>query len=205
MFFNAASGSYAYAKMKRVDFKSAIWFSLATLPGAVLGALTTKFIPRLVYQVGFGVLLLGMAAFLIARPEPKAKVEGEGVVRSSLSKLRLGVLLSLGVGYVSSLLGIGGGIIHVPLLVHALEFPVHTATATSHMVLAVSALAGTVTNALQGHLDQVVAQVAWGAVGVIAGAQIGARLSNRVHGAAIVRSLGVALALVAVRLLLGAR
>ena len=39
-------------------------------------------------------------------------------------------------GFVSSFLGIGGGIIHVPLMVAALGFPVHVATATSDFVLA---------------------------------------------------------------------
>jgi hypothetical protein len=57
--------------------------------------------------------------------------------------LRRGALYSLGVGFVSSFLGIGGGVIHVPLLVRALGFPTHLATATSHFVLAIMAGAGT--------------------------------------------------------------
>ena len=37
VFFNAASGSVAYARMKRIDYKSGIIFSIATIPGAILG------------------------------------------------------------------------------------------------------------------------------------------------------------------------
>ena len=46
VFFNAASGSVAYAKMKRIDYKSAIIFSIATLPGSIIGALITSYLPR---------------------------------------------------------------------------------------------------------------------------------------------------------------
>lgn len=46
------------------------------------------------------------------------------------------------VGFISSIFGIGGGIIHVPVMIYALAFPPHMATATSHFVLAVSSFMG---------------------------------------------------------------
>jgi uncharacterized membrane protein YfcA len=201
VFFNAASGSYAYAKMKRIDYHAALWFAGATIPGAIIGALVTTYIPRSVFQMGFGALLLAGSIFLVFKPEPRPR---QGEAHPDLVKVRFkwGVLLSVGVGFLSSMLGIGGGIIHVPALVHLIGFSVHTATATSHMVLAISALAGTLTNIAQGHLAGMAGQVTWASVGVIVGAQFGARLSNRVHGATIVRWLGVALALVALRVIM---
>src|SRR5919106_4850228 len=45
VFFNALSGSSAYARMKRIDYKSCVIFSIATIPGAILGALSTAYIP----------------------------------------------------------------------------------------------------------------------------------------------------------------
>ena len=44
----------------------------------------------------------------------------------------VGILLSVFVGFLSSLLGVGGGFIHVPALSRILNFPFHVATATSH-------------------------------------------------------------------------
>ncbi len=59
-------------------------------------------------------------------------------------------LLSIIVGYLSPLLGIGGGIIHVPALANWLQFPVHVATATSHFILAVMATVSVITNIVKG-------------------------------------------------------
>ena len=66
----------------------------------------------------------------------------------------IGIGLSFFVGYFSSFLGIGGGIIHVPALVWFLHFPVHIATATSHFILAIMALAGTLVHVWTGALAQ---------------------------------------------------
>src|SRR3970040_2945330 len=54
VFFNALSGTVAYARMKRIDYRSGILFSLATVPGAILGALSTSYIPRRTLNVIFG-------------------------------------------------------------------------------------------------------------------------------------------------------
>ncbi|MDQ6815137.1 MAG: sulfite exporter TauE/SafE family protein, partial [Bacteroidota bacterium] len=39
VFLNAASGSVAYAQLKRIDYKSAIIFAVAALPGSIIGVL----------------------------------------------------------------------------------------------------------------------------------------------------------------------
>ena len=112
----------------------------------------------------------------------------------------LGVIISVFVGYISSLLGIGGGIIHVPVLVHVLNFPVHIATATSHFVLAVMSLSGTVVHVSSGVLSKGMLQTIALSIGVLFGAQLGARLSNRFHGVWIIRSLAIALGIVGIRI-----
>lgn len=64
----------------------------------------------------------------------------------------VGIGLSVAVGYLSNLLGIGGGVIHVPAMTYVLHFPVHIATATSQFTLAVMALAGTLVHLATGSL-----------------------------------------------------
>jgi hypothetical protein len=218
VFFNALSGSAAYARMRRVDYRSGLLFAAATVPGAILGALTTAYIPRHLFDLIFGLLLVAMGAVLLRSPHPRREtateaprgalhrvlVEASGTRHAYAYNPVLGVGLSLVVGYLSSLLGIGGGIIHVPALVHLLNFPVHIATATSHFILAIMTLAGSLVHFATGALARTVGRVVPLALGVCLGAQLGARLSDRVHGVWIMRGLALALAFVGLRILLQA-
>lgn len=214
VFFNALSGTLAYRKMKRIDYKSGLIFAVATIPGSLLGAFTTSYIPRNIFNGIFGVLLLLAAFFLLLRPKkeqesvkevPKSYIirtliDAEGKEYSFAYNSTLGISLSLVVGYLSSLLGIGGGIIHVPALVHLLNFPVHIATATSHFILAVMSLSGSAIHLATGVLSKGISQTIALAIGVLFGAQLGARLSKRFQGVWIIRSLAIALGLVGIRI-----
>ncbi len=216
VFFNALSGSAAYARMKRIDYKSGLLFSVATIPGAILGALTTAYIPRQLFNGLFGLLMIAASAFLILRPNKEQETEGKktghnfvrnlveanGTMHNFSYNPIVGVGLSLLVGYISSLLGIGGGIIHVPVLAHLLNFPVHIATATSHSTLAAMALVGTIVHVATGAFHHGVRRTIFLAIGVLLGAQLGARLSNRVQGGWIIRGLAIALGFVGIRILI---
>jgi hypothetical protein len=217
VFFNALSGSIAYARQRRIDYRSGIAFAAATLPGSVLGVLLVAFAPRRLFDALMAALLAGLSVWLItghpdsgepsqSRPgTPRTITDRQGQTYRYNVPIRRGVLYSLGVGFVSSFLGIGGGVIHVPLLVRALGFPTHVATATSHFVLANMAAVGSVTHILTGGfaggtgLHRAVAL----SVGVVGGAQVGAWISQRIQGEIIQRLLAVALAALAARLLIG--
>jgi hypothetical protein len=116
-----------------------------------------------------------------------------------------GILYSAGVGFISSLLGIGGGVVHVPIMITLLRFPVHVAVATSHFVLAISAASGSAVHLSNGDLAGAnLLRALLLSAGVIPGAQLGARLAQRFKGPAIVRLLAVALFALGIRLLLSA-
>jgi len=216
VFFNAFSGSAAYARMQRIDYKSGVLFALATMPGAVIGALTTTYMPRRAFDLVFGLCMLLAALFLLLRretpPQPAPPPSAHRVVRSVIEAdgtqhtfsydRRVGIGLSLAVGYFSSLLGIGGGIIHVPAMAHVLHFPVHIATATSHFTLAVMALTGTLVHIVTGTFHHGVRRTIVLSLGVLLGAQLGARFSHHVQAQWILRSLAVALGLVGIRILM---
>jgi uncharacterized protein len=216
VFFNALSGSFAYAKMKRIDYKSGLIFIAATIPGSILGAYTTSFIPRNIFNGIFAVLLIGIAIFSSVRPAidkqlkhetPKGHIRRniidiEGVIHIFSYNPLLGIVISLFVGYLSSFLGIGGGIIHVPVMIHILNFPVHIATATSQFVLAAMSLSGSLVHLASGTLVKGLLQIIALSIGVIFGAQLGARLSNRIHGIWIIRILAIAQVVIGIRLLI---
>jgi uncharacterized membrane protein YfcA len=128
-------------------------------------------------------------------------VDAHGITYEYNFNWLLGMTISIIVGYVSSFLGIGGGIIHVPALSYFLNFPVHIATATSHFILAIMALTGTVVHILTGTFAHGVHRTVALAIGVVIGAQIGARLSEKVRGPWIIRALAMALGIVGLRIL----
>lgn len=219
---NAASGSVAYIRAGRVDFKAGIIFAICTIPGSILGVITTRYIPRGAFDILFGIILIGLAIFLFIKTGKKKKssvvvAKRKGWVQQKLTDkagdyfeyaydLRLGILISIAVGYFSPLLGIGGGIIHVPALTEMLHFPVHIATATSHFILAIMATVSVIVHLTEGvYNDPYVLKMTIGfIIGVIPGAQLGAYLSKKLSGNAIVRALAVSLGLVGIRILFSA-
>jgi uncharacterized membrane protein YfcA len=212
---NATSGAIAYGRQRRIDLRSGTLFAIATLPGSVAGVLLARSIPRGPFDIAFAVVLLALA-LVVTRvrtdqgppaPEgrawgyvPRVLIDAQGTAHRYHVRLPLGMALSFVIGFASSLLGIGGGFIHVPALIAVLGFPVHIATATSHFVLAVTATVGTVTHLLAGDLASTWPRAVAIGLGAVVGAQAGARLSQRVQGSLIVRILALALVIVALRL-----
>lgn len=219
VFLNAASGSIAYARQRRIDYRAGLLFATATAPGALVGAVATGFVPRDAFETAFGALLLAIACWLllprprriVTTPPPRrylrrllTDTHGD-TYRYSFDPL-LGVVLGLVIGFVSSLFGVGGGVIYVPAMILLLRFPAYVATATSTFTLMFTAGAGALVHLLAGRYEGVLAEELALGAGVLAGAQLGALVSERfVHRQAIVvRALSLALVAVGLRLLFGA-
>jgi uncharacterized protein len=216
VFFNAASGSVAYARQRRIDYRSGSVFALATLPGSVLGALLAGAVSRTLFNTLMGVALIAMSVWLAAEHEPAEPKENpggsprvitdrQGHIYRYQAKVREGALYSVAVGFASSFLGIGGGVVHVPLMATVLGFPTHLATATSHFVLVFMAASGSLTHVLTGTFShgQGLHRALELSIGVIVGAQVGARLSQRLSGRHIQRLLAAGLLGLGVRLVAG--
>jgi uncharacterized membrane protein YfcA len=216
IFFSALSGSLGYARLRRIDYRTGLAFALATIPGAIVGAAATNWLPRHAFDLTFGLLLIVVSIYLATRAgatsgrrlaslRPNAQrslTDSAGVIYSYSFNRELGITISFFVGFIASFLGIGGGIIHVPAMVSLLSFPAHVATATSVFVLMFTALTGTAVHIVDGSLAEGWTRIVPLAVGVVAGAQIGARLSGRLPAAIIVRLLAGALFVVAIRLIM---
>lgn len=200
VFFNAYSGTVVYMRMGRVDYRAAVLFTAAGLPGAVIGVLLVHEVPRQLFDPFFGILLLGIGALLVFNPLGNVGEHGDAATDRSL----LGAVGSAYVAVISSLAGIGGGVIHVPFLIRVLRQPPHIATATSHFVLTFMALTATICHIFLGEFERGLPQTMFLAIGVMMGAPIGAALSTRLKGSVIVRLLALALCGVGVRLLIRA-
>jgi uncharacterized membrane protein YfcA len=214
-FFNALSGSIAYYRLKRIDYRSGLFFSAASAIGAVIGANITVLLSRGLFQYIFGSTVILVAVYLFVRPQRRRSgipgrllrvsrrlTDVDGTSFSYSFSLLWGIAISFGVGLISGLLGIGGGIIHVPAMMQLLSFPAHVATATSHFVVAITTLAAVITHVVNGAYTAGIRRAAVLSVGAIIGAQFGARLSQKVSGVWIIRVLAAGLALVGIRLLI---
>ena len=218
VFFNALSGSFAYARLKRIDYFTGMIFAAAGLPGAIVGALLVSAVPRELFDAIFGVMLFVLAGYTLwaagRTAAIRAPLRGRGVITREMHgheegevfrysyNVWQGVAYSAVVGFVSSLLGIGGGVIHVPIMITLLRFPVHIAVATSHFVLAIMSGGGSIVHLSTGELaGQNIVRALLLSIGVIPGAQLGARLAQVLKGPWIVRLLAIALFALGFRLI----
>lgn len=88
--------------------------------------------------------------------------------------------IGLLMGFLSGLLGIGGGVALMPLLLYGVGMRVRMAAGTGVLVLLATALVGTATHASAGHVDLRVAVMLLVGSGI--GAQVGASLTARLNG-----------------------
>jgi uncharacterized protein len=198
---NACSGSIAYAKMKRISYRTGLVFAIAAIPGAAVGAIITDYISTRTFELAFGLVIILAGAYLFVSVRKQLDSQQADAKTIPPFNMRLGVLISVFVGLLSSILGIGGGIVHVPMMVYLLNFPVHFATATSHFILAIITGAGTIVHIYRGDLAGQWPIILSLSIGVIAGAQIGAIASQKFKSVWIIRLLAVALAIVGLRVL----
>lgn len=199
VFLNAISGTFAYVKQKRVYFKAAIPFAIATLPGAFLGSLVSDYFTGPSFSLAYGIFILFIAVIMYWNSSNKKVIAYEFNEKLFQSRKKLGIILSGFVGFISSIFGIGGGVIHVPTMIYALSFPPHMATATSHFVLAVSSFFGVISHIMLNHVVWVPALSV--GIGAVIGAQIGARLSRKTRPRSIILLLCLALFLLGIRMI----
>ena len=114
------------------------------MPGAFLGSLVSDYFTGPSFSLAYGIFILFIAVIMYWNSSNKKVIANEFNEKLFQSRKKLGIILSGFVGFISSIFGIGGGVIHVPTMIYALSFPPHMATATSHFVLAVSSFFGVI-------------------------------------------------------------
>ena len=110
-------------------------------------------------------------------------------------------LIGLVAGVFSTLFGVGGGIVIVPLLVALVAFPIHAATATSLGAILVTATAGVVLYALRGDVHPGYAALV--GLPAVAGAVIGTHVQGQLSSGRLTLGFAVLLAAVGVWLIVG--
>lgn len=184
--FNAISGSAAYLVKHLVVVKAALFFGLATIPGAFLGSYVAEYFTGTGFRLCFGVFLLVLGCYMFYKTYAKGSQPLDAQMPEQYN-LWLGMACSVVVGFFASALGIGGGIIHVPFMIYVLHFPVHRAIATSTCILAISSLAGVLSHAYLLHILWQPALCV--GIGAVAGAQLGVRLAAKSQSQHLLRAV----------------
>ncbi len=210
-----SAGVARHLRMKNVDFVSVLVLGSAGMCGAVLGK---NLMDLLQWQLGqdhfstvmrvLYLVLLLTTAWLVYRG-PSEKHQGKSLLQrlpipprirllgGSLSGVSLPGLLAVGVGIgaMTGLLGIGGGVLFMPILLLVVGLTAHQAVGTSLGAMVLSAVAGTAAHALKGNVNFWIAMTML--VGSSIGVQIGAAICQRINARGLRRSFSIVVLLTA--------
>lgn len=212
----SSASAGVYLERHVADLRLGMTLELFTASGALVGGLVAFLLSEQVLAGLFTVLLVYTALTMARRREPEPEPSAPAVVanpnanpgpgvatddvpasmpdrpRYVVHRLGWGIVGSLFAGLVSALLGIGGGLVKVPVMHLVMGVPLRVATATSNLMIGITAAASAIIYLLRGGIDVYVAGPT--AVGVFVGASIGSRTVHRID-VRILRMLFVAVLL----------
>lgn len=211
--FTSSASTVNYSRQRRIYYRIGLILAMATVPGSYLGAHITSIIDEQLLGLIFGVFLLFIALRMIFKLDLHSKknsdekktntnptANSEGSLLKSRRHVLLGSTLSFFGGLSSGLLGIGGGSLLVPIMVLAMNMPIHITVATSMFTMIFTSGSGVMRHFSLGNIDFGYAVLI--ALGTIFGAQLGAYTSKRISSRNLKRIFGAILIIVGTRMIL---
>ena len=193
----SVSSTIAYARSNKIQYMLGIKMALLSIPGAIIGSFFSTGIDPGYFRFLLAIILIGTGIYLMFR---NAITKGNSF---SLESIWIKILFFSGTfvaGIISSLFGIGGGVIFVPLMILIVGITMHLAAPTSQFVLMITSLVGLTTHMILGNPEYLPAILL--SVGAFGGAQIGSRLSTRLSEQKLRLILGFTFVGIAVRLII---
>ncbi|MSO30848.1 MAG: sulfite exporter TauE/SafE family protein [Acidobacteria bacterium] len=201
------------AGQQLINLRLGMVLEVATTAGSLLGGITAQFVAETTLQRLFGVVAVAIALVMVTRlrrsnviRDPNADPgrfggrfydeESGGVVTYRIRRLPVALSASFIAGNVSSLLGIGGGVIKVPILNAWCGMPMRAAAATSALMIGVTATGGAIIYYGHGDLQALVAAPA--VLGVQLGSWAGVKLTRHAPVKWLKLMMAAVLAMVAV-------
>jgi uncharacterized membrane protein YfcA len=207
--FTAVAATLNFSRQRRIYYKTGLVLAVTTVPGASLGAYLTTILPPRLLGIILGAMLIPIALYVIADAGHRQGTEGKtsqlsGKSDSELVRSRdtmlIGVSLCFLGGLGSGLLGIGGGVLIVPIMTLAMGMPIHVATATSMFTMIFTTMSGVTQHYLASHISFEYALLL--AFGTVIGAQVGAYTSKKVSSRNLRIFFGLMLIVVGIQIIL---
>ena len=194
----SASSTLVFRKNKRVDVPLVLVLEAVTATGAFAGGLGSVRFSGASLSIGFAAFIVFAALFMIfpVKTDKPSTIDKQGpfrwkrVLGDDRYSINLLVALpaSFAAGMASGLLGVGGGLVKVPLMVLLLGIPMDIAVGSSALMIGITATTGFAGHAVNGHWDWKLSLIL--AVVVFVGAQIGARFSLKINKHTLKRVFG---------------
>ncbi len=202
--------SAATAGRQLINLRLGMVLEVATAAGGVAGGLTAQMLSPKVLQVGFAVVAVFVAMAVVnSREAPPLPPEADTgrlggrftdhhtgeTVNYAVQRLHVSLIASFLAGNLSTLLGIGGGVVKVPVLVTWSGIPMRVAAATSAFMIGVTATSGAVI--YYGHGEMIPGLAAAAVLGTLIGSGFGLRGAARARARGLRRLLAGVLLVVA--------
>ena len=195
VFANASTSVFGYWKLKTIDVRLGLLITAGAVPGSVLGVFFAHHISGTWFDVSYGSLLIILAIATIVRRGVALRPAGE---RTFLHNPPVAIAVGLFLGICSSLFGVGGGIISVPIMLIAARMVPHIVSATSTFVIFLTAPVGVITHGIAGDISWPLALPL--VIGALAGGYLAPTISKRLSSPQLINLLAAAFVLGAVGL-----
>jgi len=201
------SSTLGHRKRGNVDWHMVGFLALGGALGAFFGSTAAAWLPGAQLKASFGVMqiIIGLKLLFFHPHLPPERPDRPA--NRSLA------LVGLAGGFFSAFFGVGGGVIAVPLMLIALQLPIHLAVGNSSALIVASSLAATISYIWHGLQQPETAPFSLGYVNIlVAGivapltiicARLGVRLSARASQEKLVKAFAILLMAVGVKILLG--
>ncbi|MDI6733110.1 MAG: sulfite exporter TauE/SafE family protein [Planctomycetota bacterium] len=204
------SSTISYARYGKINYQIGIIMTIGVIPAILLGVYISEFLSPKIFKVIFAIVLIIVAVYLLLRKDYGREEESPQVIQQVSQKNPFNLwLIFFGFlsGFMASFLGIGGGIILMPVFLSGLgriRLPVTTAVATSHFIVLFTALFSVISYTFAFQSINYAIGLRLG-LGAALGAQAGAYISSQqrwIKSRWIVIILTILLLLSALKLLL---
>lgn len=171
----ALVATVVFARNKLVDFRFSSIFLPGTIVGSLLGALLSSRAPINLLLGIFSVFLASVGAIMIFSGKGERKQEPAEGRSKGWRAVVVVTLFSFGVGVLSSLIGVGGGLIIFPFLVLYVGYNAQKAAGANAYIVTVSSIVGSLGHMAVGHLNYLLLGV--GTVAVAIGSTVGSYIT----------------------------
>ncbi len=202
----SVGGTVFYLDKGVTNIRLGLLLEISTVIGAITGAILSGYLEDWLVMTIFIIVVLISATRMILNRKKEVEDDPEGEfsfrdnktgeeIRYSLKNKPLGFVTCSLAGIISSLSGVGGGLIKVPVMNMMMNVPMKAATATSSYMIGITAFSGAIIYFLNG---QIVLEVAaFTTIGTFIGALIGSRVSKVFDGSAMKKYFSILLFIIA--------